>query len=53
MTPAQIASSASIKNLMLVLPAFVGNNLMGIFIERRSDAHFDAIRQTILPNRPP
>ena len=53
MTPEQVASSASIKNLMLVLPAFVGNNLAGIFIERRGDAHFDAIRQTLLPNRPP
>lgn len=53
MTPAQVASSASIKNLMLVLPAFVGNNLVGIFIERRGDAHFDALRQSLLPNRPP
>jgi MFS transporter, DHA2 family, multidrug resistance protein len=53
MTPALIASSASIKNFMLVLPAFLGNNLMGIFIERRADAHLDAIRQTIFPNRPP
>ncbi|MHB1559113.1 MAG: hypothetical protein ACYC61_16800, partial [Isosphaeraceae bacterium] len=46
-------SSSSIKNLMLVLPALVGNNLAGIFIERRGDAHFDAIRQTLVPNRPP
>ncbi len=53
MTPQQVASSSSIKNLMLVLPAFVGNNLAGIFIERRGDAHFDAIRQTLVPNRPP
>jgi hypothetical protein len=53
MTPEQVASSASIKNLMLVLPAFVGNNLAGIFIERRGDAYFDAIRQTLVTNRPP
>ena len=53
MTPAQVASSAGIKNLMLVLPSFVGNNLFGIFIERRGDAHFDAMRQSITPNRPP
>jgi EmrB/QacA subfamily drug resistance transporter len=53
MTPAQVASSASIKNLMLVLPAFIGNNLVGILIERRGDAHFDALRQSIVPNRPP
>lgn len=53
MTPQQVASSSSIKNLMMVLPAFVGNNLAGIFIERRGDAHFDAIRQTLFPNRPP
>jgi MFS transporter, DHA2 family, multidrug resistance protein len=53
MTPTQIASSASIKNMMLVLPAFIGNNLVGIFMERRGDAYFDAIRQTLLPNRPP
>ena len=53
MTPAQVASSSGIKNLMLVLPAFLGNNLVGIFIERRGDAHFDSIRQSIVPNRPP
>ncbi|SIN85329.1 drug resistance transporter, EmrB/QacA subfamily [Singulisphaera sp. GP187] len=53
MTPDQIASSAGIKNLMLVLPAFVGNNLLGIFIERRGDSHFDAMRQSFVPNRPP
>jgi hypothetical protein len=53
MTPAQVASSAGIKNLMLSLPAFVGGNLMTIFIERRGDAHFDSMRQSIVPNRPP
>lgn len=53
MTPDQVASSAGIKNLMLVLPAFVGNNLLGIFIERRGDSHFDSIRQSIVPNRQP
>ncbi|WP_406700032.1 MFS transporter [Singulisphaera sp. Ch08] len=53
MTPEQVASSAGIKNLMLVLPAFVGNNLLGIFIERRGDSHFDSMRQSIIPNRPP
>lgn len=53
MTPAQVASSAGIKNLMLVLPAFVGNNVLGIFIERRGDAHFDSMRQSLVPNRPP
>ncbi|MDR3638505.1 MAG: DHA2 family efflux MFS transporter permease subunit [Isosphaeraceae bacterium] len=53
MTPEEVASSASIKNLMLVLPAFIGNNLVGIFVERRSDAHFDAMRQSLMPNRPP
>lgn len=53
MTPAQIASSAGIKNLMLVLPAFVGGNVASILIERRGDAHFDAMRQSMLPNRPP
>jgi EmrB/QacA subfamily drug resistance transporter len=53
MTPAQVASSAGIKNLMLALPAFVGNNVFGILIERRGDAHFDAMRQSLVPNRPP
>ncbi len=53
MTPAEIASSAGIKNLMLVLPAFIGGNLLNIFIERRGDAHFDAMRQSMTPNRPP
>ena len=53
MTPEQVASSAGIKNLMLFLPAFVGNNLLGIFIERRGDSHFDAMRQSMVPNRPP
>ncbi|MDR3622237.1 MAG: MFS transporter [Paludisphaera borealis] len=53
MSPAEVASSAGIKNLMLVLPAFVGGNLLTIFIERRSDAHFDAMRQSVTSNRPP
>lgn len=53
MTPPQVASSAGIKNLMLVLPAFVGGNVTAIFIERRGDAHFDSMRQSMTPNRPP
>ncbi|WP_165069117.1 MFS transporter [Paludisphaera rhizosphaerae] len=53
MTPPQIASSAGIKNMMLVLPAFIGGNVVSIFIERRSDAHFDSMRQSMIPNRPP
>ncbi|WP_435015579.1 MFS transporter [Tundrisphaera sp. TA3] len=53
MSPAQVASSSGIKNLMLALPAFVGGNLMGIFVERRGDALFDAMRQSLVPNRPP
>ncbi len=53
MTPEQITSSASIKNLMLILPAFIGNGLVGILVERRADSHFEAMRQSLLPNRPP
>lgn len=53
MTPPQVASSAGIKNLMLALPAFIGGNVAAIFIERRSDAHFDSMRQSMTPNRPP
>lgn len=53
MTPAEVASSSGIKNLMLALPAFVGGNVATILIERRGDAHFDAMRQSLLPNRPP
>lgn len=53
MTPSQIASSSGIKNLMLALPAFIGGNVAAIFIERRGDAHFDSMRQSMTPNRPP
>lgn len=53
MTPPQVASSAGIKNLMLALPAFIGGNVTAIFIERRGDAHFDSMRQSMVPNRPP
>lgn len=53
MTPEQITSSASIKNLMLILPAFIGNGLVGILVKHRADSHFEAMRQSLLPNRPP
>ncbi len=53
MSPEQVASSSGIKNLMLALPAFVGGNVLAIFIERRGDSHFDAMRQSLVPNRPP
>jgi EmrB/QacA subfamily drug resistance transporter len=49
----QVAASASIKNLGLTLPASVGGSLFSILTERRADAHFDALRQTLTHNRPP
>jgi EmrB/QacA subfamily drug resistance transporter len=49
----QVASSASIKNLGRVLPAFVGGGIISVLIERRGDARFDSIRLLLTPNRPP
>jgi EmrB/QacA subfamily drug resistance transporter len=52
MTMQEVAASSSIKNLGLVLPSAIGGGLIAIFIERRTDAQFDALRLDIEPNRP-
>lgn len=52
MTMQEVAASASIKNLGLVLPAAIGGGLLAIFVERRTDAHFDTLRLAIDPQRP-
>ncbi len=45
--PQEVAASSSIKNLMRVLPSFVGGGLIAVVIERGSDARFDAMRQLL------
>ncbi|QEG29397.1 Multidrug resistance protein stp [Gemmata obscuriglobus] len=51
--PEEIASSASIKNLGLVLPGAICGGLIAIASERAGDAYFDTLRQTIQVNRVP
>jgi MFS transporter, DHA2 family, multidrug resistance protein len=52
MTMQEVAASSSIKNLGLVLPSAIGGGLIAIFVERRTDSQFDALRLAIEPNRP-
>lgn len=51
--PDEIANSASIKNLGLVLPGVVCGGLIAIASERAGDRYFDALRQTVQTNRMP
>jgi DHA2 family multidrug resistance protein len=51
LTQPQVVSSASIKNMVRELPSTIGSLLFAILLTRRSDAHFDQMRQKILPNR--
>jgi len=51
--PFEIANSASIKNLGLVLPGVVCSGLIAIASERAGDTYFDSLRQTIQVNRTP
>ena len=51
--PSEIANSASIKNLGLVLPGFLCGGLIAITTERAGDMYFDSLRQTIQTNRMP
>ncbi|QJW96288.1 MFS transporter [Frigoriglobus tundricola] len=51
--PDEIANSASIKNLGLVLPGAVVGGLIAIASERAGDAYFDSLRQTVQVNRTP
>lgn len=53
LTPAQVAASASIKNVMRVLPSMIGIGLLTIVTDYRQTAIFDLERQTFEPNRPP
>jgi MFS family permease len=52
LTREQVAASASIKNLMRVLPTSIGAGLLAIVINWRETAIFDLERQTIEENRP-
>ncbi|QEL16398.1 MFS transporter [Limnoglobus roseus] len=51
--PEEIAGSASIKNLGLVLPGALCGGLIAIASERAGDRYFDSLRQTIQVNRTP
>jgi MFS family permease len=51
--PEEIANSASIKSLGLVLPGAVCGGLIAIASERAGDAYFDTLRQTVQVNRIP
>lgn len=51
LTQSQVVSSATIKNMVRVLPGAVGSGLVAILMTRRSDANFDALRQNITYNR--
>jgi MFS family permease len=53
LTPAQVASSASIKNVMRVLPTMIGAGFLAVYTDVRADAIFDRERQTVESNRPP
>jgi hypothetical protein len=53
LTQKQVAASASIKNVMRVLPTMIGAGFLAVFTDVRADAIFDLERQTIESNRPP
>jgi len=53
LTPKQVAASASIKNVMRVLPTMVGVGVLTVFTDLRAAAIFDRERQTLEANRPP
>ncbi|OWK36685.1 MFS transporter [Fimbriiglobus ruber] len=53
LTQAQVAASASIKNVMRVLPTLIGVGVLAVFTDLRATALFDLERQTIESNRPP
>lgn len=47
-----VVSSATIKNMVRVLPGTFGSLLIGILLTRQTDNHFDNLRQDIVYNRP-
>jgi hypothetical protein len=51
LSPPQIATSATIKNLNRELPGTIGSLLVVIFMTRNTDTHFDYLRQDITYNR--
>jgi DHA2 family multidrug resistance protein len=53
LTPKQVAASASIKNVMRVVPTMVGVGVLAIALDARTDAILDLERQTVESNRPP
>lgn len=46
-----VVSSASIKNMVRVLPGTIGSIVIGTMLTRQTDARFDYLRQNIMPNR--
>jgi MFS family permease len=53
LTRAQVAASASIKNVMRVLPTMIGAGFLATYTDVRAAAIFDLERQTVEANRPP
>jgi MFS family permease len=53
LTPRQVAASASIKNVMRVLPTMIGAGFLAVYTDVRAAAIFDRERQTVEANRPP
>jgi len=53
LTPKQVAASASIKNVMRVLPTMIGAGFLAVYGDVRAAAIFDRERQTVEANRPP
>ena len=53
LTREEVAASASIKNVMRVLPTMVGVGVLAVFTNVRTTAIFDQERQTLEANRPP
>jgi EmrB/QacA subfamily drug resistance transporter len=51
LTPEQVVTSATIKNLNRELPGTIGSLLVGILLTRGADTHFDLLRQDITYNR--
>lgn len=51
LSPPEVASSASIKNMNRELPGTIGTLLTTVLLTRRTDNHFDLMRQDIIPNR--
>lgn len=52
LTQPQVVSSATLKNMVRVLPEVFGAQIITTIVTRRSDTNFDYLRQDIMPNQP-